>query len=213
MMTDLNLADWLPGVQAMANLHPLVVHFPIALLVSFWLAAALALAFRSQSLHQAASWMLYFGTAAAAVAVAAGFQAAETVDHSEEVHVILERHATLGVSVLGLSVFLSAVRWLNGRWKLRGVSVLELVAGLVLVGALSAGADLGALMVYGHAVGVRTSCPEPDTTPPVLSRPNSPGVDDTSGARRESPNPVDRPPAAGSHEHSHHHHHHHGSSH
>lgn len=207
-MTDLNLADWLPGVQAMANLHPLVVHFPIALLVSFWLTAALALLFRSQSLHQAASWMLYFGTTAAAVAVAAGFQAAETVEHSEEVHAILERHETLGVSVLGLSVLLSAVRWINGRWKLRGVSVLELVAGLVLVGALSAGADLGGLMVYGHAVGVRTTCPESEAAPAALQEPQSPTGDDAATARGGSPTPPADEQAVHSHKHSHHHHHH-----
>lgn len=208
-MTDLNLADWLPGVQVMANLHPLVVHFPIALLVSFWLAAALALPFRSQGLYQAASWMLYFGTTAAAVAVAVGFQAAETVDHSEEVHAILERHETLGLSVLGLSVFLSAVRWLNGRWKLRGVSVLELVAGLVLVGALSAGADLGGLMVYGHAVGVRTTCPESETVPAAQSAPQSLTGDDAATTQGASRTPPTDEQAVHSRTHPHHHHHHH----
>jgi uncharacterized membrane protein len=208
-MTDLNLADWLPGVQAMANLHPLVVHFPIALLVSFWIAAVLALLFRSQSLHQAASWMLYLGTAAAAVAVAAGFQAAETVEHSEEVHAILERHETLGLTVLGLSVFLAAVRGLTGRWKLRGVAILEIVFGLVLVGTLGAGADLGGLMVYGHAVGVRMICPEPNAALTGLGDSQSPQAEATSAARGDSPASLGDEPPVSSRKHTHQHHHHH----
>ena len=207
-MTNLNLADWLPGVQAMANLHPLVVHFPIALLVSFWLAAVLARLFRSPSLHQAASWMLYFGAAASALAVAAGFHAEDTVDHSEEVHAILERHETLGLSVLGLSVLLSIVRWLNSRWNRGSVSILELAAGVVLVGALSAGADLGGLMVYGHGVGVRSTCPDAETAaalpPPATSR-----IDEVAGTAGTVTKSAGDEPAAHSHKHSHHHHHHH----
>jgi len=145
----------LPGVRVMANPHPLLVHLPIALFLSFFVAELAAVVTRSASLRHAASWMLYFGTVGAALTVATGLWAAETVEHSEEVHVLMERHETYGLAVLSLGVLLSLWRIVQratfaafGQW-------IHLTVALVLVGTMTLGADLGGMMVYGHAVGVR----------------------------------------------------------
>lgn len=201
------VSAFLPGLNTMANVHPLVVHFPIALLSSFLLAEVLALLLRADSLRSAASWMLYFGTGAALAAVLAGFQAASTVDHSEEVHALLERHETYGLTVLALAVVLSAARWLFRNWTSGIVRGMQIALGSVLVGVMTLGADLGGLMVYGHGVAVRTSCEQDSALPameealplPLSSRPQT--------ARGQGAMEV--PPHGHHHSHAHSHHHHH----
>mgnify|MGYP001433306173 CR=1 FL=1 len=51
-----------------ANIHPIIVHFPIALLSGFLIAEILGLLSGSKDLRTAAKWMLYFGTLGALVA-------------------------------------------------------------------------------------------------------------------------------------------------
>lgn len=63
----------MPGLAEMMNIHPLLVHFPIALLNAFVLMELLGLLLKKDEMRMAASWMLYLGTAGAAAAVTAGF--------------------------------------------------------------------------------------------------------------------------------------------
>jgi hypothetical protein len=101
--------------------------------------------------------MLYFGTLGAAATVATGLLAAETVDHDEEVHGIMETHETLGLVVLSLAFTLSLWRWWAGGRLSPVARAIHLGAGLVLVSLVTLGADLGGMMVYGHGVGVTHS--------------------------------------------------------
>jgi uncharacterized membrane protein len=145
----------LPGLAVMPNPHPLLVHLPIALFPSFFLAELLAVLTRSESLRHAASWMLYFGMVGAALTVGTGLWAAETVEHDEAVHAVMERHELYGFAVLGLSVFLSIWRLVNRRRFTVVGQWIHLFLAVALVGIMIVGADLGGIMVYGHAVGVR----------------------------------------------------------
>ena len=151
-MNDL-LAQWLPGLQAMVNIHPLMVHFPVALIYGFVLADALAWLLRRESLRHAAGWMLYFGTLGAAVTVVTGLLAAATVEHDEEVHAIMALHESYGLGVLCVAVVLSLWRALvRGRFSRWGHAI-HILAGLALAALVTLGADLGGMMVYQHGVG------------------------------------------------------------
>jgi len=142
-----------PGVAAMSNLHPLFVHFPIALLSAFVLLEIAGTFLMIDRLKAAATWMLYLGTLGAAAAVVAGFIAAASVEHSGEVHEILELHEHLGLTVLGLSVFLSAWRTLVlARFSYKA-QVIHILVGIVMVVVMAFGADFGGLMVYKYGVG------------------------------------------------------------
>ena len=141
-----------PGVAAMGNIHPLFVHYPIALLSAFLLCEALGALFGCDRLRTAATWMLYLGTLGAVAAVIAGFLGAEKVAHTAEVHEILERHQYLGLVVLALAVFLSAWRTLVGASFSCKAQFIHIAAGAVMVGVMVFGADLGGLMVYKHGV-------------------------------------------------------------
>ncbi len=147
----------MPGISSMENIHPLLVHFPIAFLSAFFILDLVGTLVRKQHWRDVASWLLYLGTVAAAFAVTAGLIAASTVAHSEEVHAIMERHEHLGISVLSLAALLSL--W---RMKTKGViqsganSFFLVLAGLLCV-LMALGADLGGLMVYRYGVSVRAA--------------------------------------------------------
>ena len=147
--------EWLPGIQVLGlNIHPGLVHFPIAFLTVFFLLEMLGMFFPGDRLRQTASAMLYCGTLGALLAAAAGLYAANTVPHGAEVHAIMEWHERFGLAVTGLALVLSAWRY----WAKPAVQGMEraLFASLsiIMLAGLVFGADLGGLMVYGHGVAV-----------------------------------------------------------
>lgn len=148
------ISNIFPGLTGMPNIHPMVVHFPIALLTSFLIFELLSIILKSKSLKTGATWMLYAGTLGAAVAVLAGFRAAGAVGHDEVVHAIIKTHENLGLTVLLLSVVLSIWRILSGG-RLKGtLRLIFLALAFLVVVVMSFGADLGGLMVYTHGVGI-----------------------------------------------------------
>ena len=144
----------MPGISAMANIHPVVVHFPIALLVMFFIVDLVASILQKDSWRQVATGMLYLGTIAAGVSVAVGLMAAGSVEHGENVHLIMERHKLIGISILCLSLMLSIWRLLSGG-AIKGVTnIIFLIFAVVLNILIMLGADLGGLMVYKYGVAV-----------------------------------------------------------
>jgi uncharacterized membrane protein len=183
-----------PGLGAMANLHPLLVHFPLALFTAFVVTEVLGLLLRKQDIRTAASGMLYLGTLGAFAAVIAGFGAANTVPHGEEVHEIMERHERLGLSVMLLAGALSAWRIIaHGRFS-RPAQILHLLSAFVLLAVMAVGADLGGLMVYKYGVAVQA------VQPPAQHHHGGPGHHEEAaqelGPEREPVLPAQQPAAA-----------------
>ncbi|MFO1417942.1 MAG: DUF2231 domain-containing protein [Methylotetracoccus sp.] len=200
------MSEFLPGLAAMSNVHPLFVHLPIALLLSFVIAESLAWITGRTSLVGAASWMLYFGTVGAAATVATGLLASESVEHDEVVHLLMERHEAFGIAVLGLAALLSVWRLMIGG-RMRGLArALHLAVGFLMVGLMMAGADLGGLMVYGHATAVRLP-PAPELATPQPMPPPDSGLQmfPPVGAPPDAPTAPASPPP---HKHTHHGHKH-----
>lgn len=146
-----------PGLASMPNIHPMVVHFPIALLSSFLFLEVLFTLTGSERVGSASSAALYLGTLGAAGAVAAGILAGRTVEHGEEVHAIMSRHMYLGIAVLIIALVLSV-------WRLTSLRRFNLKTRLAYIGAavvmnvvMAFGADHGGLMVYKHGVGVEAA--------------------------------------------------------
>ncbi len=149
-------AGVLPGIHVLdSNIHPLIVHFPIAFLSVFFLLEIIGVSFRRESLRKTAGAMLYCGALGALAAVAAGLHAASIVPHGEAVHEIMERHEQLGLTVAGLALVLSAWRLLARRTISGMANALYLFLSAIMVVCMIFGADLGGLMVYGHGVAVR----------------------------------------------------------
>ncbi len=147
----------MPGITAMNNIHPLLVHFPIALLISFFMVDFMGSVFKKTNWRGIASGLLYLGTISALFAVIAGFIAADSVAHGENVHAIMDRHKTLGLSVLSLAFILSSWRLLAGG-KIKGeVNFLYLFLSAILSILITLGADMGGLMVYKFGVSVKAA--------------------------------------------------------
>lgn len=143
-----------PGIAAMQNIHPLLVHFPIAFLSAFFVLDLAGTVFAKPNWRAVAGWLLYLGAVASIFTATAGFIAAESVPHGSDVHDIMENHEHFGIVVVILALLLSAWR-LFKRGVIEGAAnSLFLMVSAIMCGIMMLGADLGGLMVYHHGVGV-----------------------------------------------------------
>jgi uncharacterized membrane protein len=143
-----------PGLAAMQNFHPTLVHFPIAFLSAFFVLDLLGSLLHKPNWRTVASWLLYLGAVFAIFTAIAGLSAAESVPHGGDVHDIMERHEHLGITVVVLSLLLSVWRALkHGRIE-GAANTLFLMLAAAMVGVMALGADLGGLMVYRYGVAV-----------------------------------------------------------
>jgi len=137
----------------MESLHPLVVHFPIALLLSALLLDGLALALKRTPLHRVALWNLALGTLGAGAAVLTGLQAEDVAKHSFEIWQVIQLHKRLGITTLILGIMVTSWRlWKRDRLS-RRARTLTLAAMLAMASTLGVGAYLGGRMVYEFGVG------------------------------------------------------------
>jgi uncharacterized membrane protein len=154
------LENLLPGVQHLQNIHPLVVHFPIAFLAGAALFYFLSWVLRNQTFATTGFLFLILGTLAAGAAVGTGLYGGEGVMVSRSVRQhLLETHEKFMLVTLGLSVALALWALIarpfpkKGRW-------LFLLFLLVLLGTMTKGADYGARMVYDYNAGGE-ACSQP----------------------------------------------------
>ncbi len=150
----------LPGVQHLQNVHPLVVHFPIAFLIGAALFYFLALILRKDTLATTAFFLLILGAFSACVTAASGLYAEDGVMVSLSVREhLLEHHEQLMLVTTGLSIVLAiwAVIARPFPKKKRGIFILVIV---IMLGIMTWGADYGARMVYDYNAG-GNACSQP----------------------------------------------------
>ena len=152
--------DLFPGVQHLQNVHPLLVHFPIAFLVGAALFYILAWIFPRPSLAMTAFSLLILGAISAAVAAGTGLYAEEGVMVSRSVRTrLLETHEELMITTLSLSVALTAWAMAARPFPRKG-RVIFMLGFLGLLVVMSLGADFGARMVYDYNAG-GNACSQP----------------------------------------------------
>lgn len=147
-------AVFMPGISAMDNIHPLVVHFPIALFTIFFFADTIGGLLAKPAWRQFATPVLYIGTFTAILTVAAGFQAAYSAPHNDVTHAIMLRHQAFGITVVILALILSLRRFFAADDFIASKTYGHFALSALLVLFLTLGADLGGLMVYQHGVAV-----------------------------------------------------------
>ena len=144
----------MPGIAGMENIHPLLVHFPIAFIATFFALDLVGTISKNPECRSVASWLLYLGTVAAGFTVIAGFIAANSIAHGQNVHDIMERHEQIGVSILSTAILLSIWRIKSGILPGGGANNFFLLLSALLCLLMMLGADLGGLMVYKYGVAV-----------------------------------------------------------
>lgn len=150
----------LPGASHLQNIHPLLVHFPIAFLYGAALLYFLGSISASERLKWTALWMLVLGALGAAAAVASGLYAAPGLMVSMSVrHELLRNHKRLMIATSAVTGVLTVWALAARPMPTRGRYVF--LAGLIAVMCLiTAGADIGGEMVYGYNAG-GSACPQP----------------------------------------------------
>jgi uncharacterized membrane protein/mono/diheme cytochrome c family protein len=127
------------------KMHPLLVHFPIALLLVAGLAEA-GRRLRGEHLRPVVTWCLLLGTVGAAIAAVSGWIHAPLAGYAES-KVFLHRWTGVGVTVT--AALLLAVHWLDGRGRAgRARYVFWVGLALLAVGIVVSGHSGGEL-VYG----------------------------------------------------------------
>ena len=154
------METFLPGVQHLQNVHPLMVHFPIAFLMGAALFYFLALIFRKDTFATAGFCLLTLGAFSACVAAGTGLYAEEGVMVSLSVReYLLDPHERLMLVTTGLSAVLGTWAFIARPFPKRG-RIFFLLLFLVLMGVMSLGADYGARMVYDYNAG-GSACSQP----------------------------------------------------
>ncbi|AMY12163.1 putative membrane protein [Luteitalea pratensis] len=137
------------GWILLGRLHPLVVHFPIALLSVTALVELLHIVRRKPVPSEAGTYCLAFGVAGALVAVCLGTLNAANQSVTGEAAVALERHQVMG----WISMIAAVSALATGQMARRARQVRTVVVYVVLVLAtgavVSATGHLGAGLVYG----------------------------------------------------------------
>ncbi len=151
---------FLPGVQHLQNIHPLLVHFPIAFLMGAALFYFLAWVFRSDKLATTAFMILILGTISAAAAVGSGLYGEEGVMVSRSVREhLLDVHEEFMLATLGLSIVLTLWALFARPFPRKGRPFFLLLFVVLLV-IMTLGADYGARMVYDYNAG-GNACSQP----------------------------------------------------
>lgn len=159
-MRELMVEALLPGVRHLQNVHPLVVHFPVAFLTGAALLYILAWIFRSDRFAFTAFVVLILGTISAAAAVGTGLYAEDGVMVSFSVREhLLDDHEDLMLTTLGVSMVLLIWAFFARPFPKKGRPFFILLF-LVLLGIMTVGADYGARMVYDYNAG-GNACSQP----------------------------------------------------
>jgi uncharacterized membrane protein len=140
------------------NAHPLIVHFPIALLCSaVALDSAAWVLRRNQLLRQLATVLYILGTASALAAYVTGRAASGTVWMPGMAHAVLAEHWNWALRTVSFFAVVTVARVVLLR-RSRGVPGHALVAAFVLAGFVGLGllietGDRGGRLVYQYGVG------------------------------------------------------------
>ena len=141
----------------METIHPMIVHFPIALLLTATFISTLAVIFKNkrEELKIVLYWILILGAISALAALFSGLYESERVVHDEAIHKIMEVHKFLGFVIA--SAFVLITLWfIIRRRKIKYKELL--IITLFLIGTSSVlvySAYLGGKMVYEEGTGVK----------------------------------------------------------
>lgn len=131
------------------ELHPAIVHYPLAFLPVSLGADLVGRLTGSQFLKDFGRGSIVVAAAGAALAGLSGLIAQEEVETDEESHDVLTTHRNLNLGLLGVTAGMAA-------WRARGEPGVGYFAiGLTGLAGMGYSSYLGSQLVYKHGVGVR----------------------------------------------------------
>jgi len=148
---------------SLPNLHPAIVHFPLALLVTALFFDLLAIFSRSRRWLDHGATLLYcLAGVGAAAAWLSGLKAADSMwSMPGPAHAALSEHQDLGLQTMAAAIALTAFRlfvaWLarkDQRTPLGLFRMIAIFAAFAVVFLAGVTADHGGALVYRHGMGV-----------------------------------------------------------
>lgn len=141
----------------LTHLHPMIVHFPIALLIVGFLADAVGLIFKKDFFTTAGFYLLILGTLGVVAAYLSGNFAGEGVTEAGALKQALETHESAAILTLWLMIGAALVRLSMVVLK-KYIGFYRWVAFIIFfLGVLSIARTgfYGGELVYKHAAGVQ----------------------------------------------------------
>lgn len=152
------LPDWLP------NIHPVVVHFPIAILLVAVLTDLFGLLKKDSAVMKAFPLYLYvLGTVFAVIAYFSGRRAADVVDIPLQAAQTINEHSDLALYTVIFFGLYSIIRLgVSLRFQSDGMAIRVGFVAVSFVGVvlLAMTADHGGQLVYSHGIGVSAATPD-----------------------------------------------------
>ncbi len=132
-------------------IHPVFVHFPIALFFASLIFEMMGIIFKREDLHQCGFWVFHLAVISTPLAVVSGLW--EANKHHLH-HPVIDLHRNLGLLTMGEAIFLTLILWYVKKRLpslFRGVYLISL---LLIVMAVFLTAYQGGRLVYEYAIGV-----------------------------------------------------------
>ena len=146
-------------LESFGHLHPILIHFPLALLLTGWALDLIQVWTKApqvrSALQSASRWNLLIGGAALVPALITGWAAYQTVAHDAPSHAAMTLHRNLALATVAVFVVIGVLAWLRretewiNRWPFR-------IGFLLAVALLLATGFRGGLLVYTYGLGVRS---------------------------------------------------------
>jgi len=150
----------LEGARHLQNIHPLVIHFPIAFLMGAALFYFAAWVFKKDDFAKTGFWVLLLGALSLAVAIGTGLYAEQGVMVALDVRQkILLSHKQYMIATAVLCTIVTLWALIQRPFPKKG-RVFFLALLLAMVITMTIGADFGGRLVYDYNAG-GNACSQP----------------------------------------------------
>ncbi len=167
--------------QTAAQWHAALNDFPSLLFIVALVFDLVGEATNRESLKAAGFWTLVAGALGTLTALVSGLIAESAIEHGGSVHLVMERHKTLGITVTVLFVLLAGWRvWRKGRLRSierRTYLTIATVGALVILWT----AHIGGTIVYEYGGGIPTAVLEGALQERATGHTHGPGEEHEEG--------------------------------
>jgi uncharacterized membrane protein len=133
------------------HLHPMVVHFPIALFITALGFDLMSLVFKRPEWHRSAVHIYILAALLTPLVLRTGIEEAERVRIN---HPLLDHHSRYAHWTMWTALASLPVLYLLNTWSKRYFRIVFLIFCLVVVRMVSLTADKGGKLVYNYGVGI-----------------------------------------------------------